>query len=299
MKARAAVRKAIRYQVEGRGFSLVEVLSACPTGWKLKPADAWRWIEENMLPVFPLGVYKDSKSSEPSAGCIYPPVRPSDIPSYLDLGSRVKNGFADKGKKTNGMEYRAIKIAGFGGQGVLSLGVILASAAMREGYRTSWLPSYGPEMRGGTANCNVILSPREIGCPMSDSPEILIAMNSPSLLRFHSQVKAGGFVLYDNSLIKVPPRDLRPGAVGIPASQVAHELGENKVANMVLLGAMMARIPFLNQEAIHLAIDENLGSEKLRHLNRKALESGRQCAVLLNADSIPNPTPSNPKANVS
>lgn len=291
MKARAAVRKAIRYQVEGHGFSLVEVLSACPTGWKLKPADAWRWIEENMLPVFPLGVYKDSKEPTFPSQRVSSVVRPSDIPSYLDLGETVKNGSPEKVKKANGMEYRAIKIAGFGGQGVLSLGVILASAAMREGYRTSWLPSYGPEMRGGTANCNVILSPREIGCPMSDSPEILIAMNSPSLMRFHNQVKAGGLVLYDSSLIKAPPRDLRAGAIGIPASQVAHELGENKVANTVLLGALMAKLSFLSQESIHLAIDENLGSEKLRQLNRKALELGREHCSHSNAASIPNLTP--------
>jgi len=288
MKARAAVRKAIRYQVEGHGFSLVEVLSACPTGWKLKPADAWRWIEEKMLPVFPLGVYKDSKTPNSSSQWVASAVRSSDIPSCLDLETNGKNGSPDKGKKANGMEYRAIKIAGFGGQGVLSLGVILATAAMREGYRTSWLPSYGPEMRGGTANCNVILSPREIGCPMSDSPEILIAMNSPSLMRFHSQVKPGGLVLYDCSLINVPPRELRAGAVGIPASQVAHELGETKVANTVLLGAMMVKLPFLSQESIHLAIDENLGSEKLRQLNRKALELGRQHCSRSNVDIIPD-----------
>jgi len=276
MKARAAVRKAIRYQVEGRGFCLVEVLSACPTGWKLKPADAWRWIEEKMLPVFPLAVYKDTGVTPPTSQLVASVISSSDIPSYLDLKSNGKNDLLDRGKKANGLEFRAIKIAGFGGQGVLSLGVILATAGMREGYRTSWLPSYGPEMRGGTANCNVILSPQEIGCPVADSPEILVVMNSPSLVRFHGQVKAGGMILYDSSLIKVPPRDLRAGAIGIPASRLAHELGETKVANIILLGAMMAKLPFLSQESIHLAIDENLGNERFRQLNRKALELGRQ-----------------------
>jgi 2-oxoisovalerate ferredoxin oxidoreductase beta subunit len=279
MKARAAVRKAIRYQMEGRGFSLVEVLSACPTGWKLKPADAWRWIEEQMLPVFPLAVYKDTVVKIPSSPG-GPLVAPSpDIPSCLDLKSNGNNGSPDKGKKANELQFHSIKIAGFGGQGVLSLGVILATAAMREGYRTSWLPSYGPEMRGGTAHCNVILSPREIGCPLADLPEILVVMNSPSLVRFHSQVKAGGLILYDSSLIKVPPRDLKAGAVGVPASQLAYDLGETKVANIVLLGALMARIPFLSQESIHLAIDENLRNDRLRQLNREAFELGRNYCV--------------------
>ena len=287
MKARAAVRKAIRYQMEGRGFSLVEILSACPTGWKLKPADAWRWIEEQMLPVFPLAVYKDTDVKIPSLSGV-PLVVPSpDIPSCLDLKSNGNNGSPDKGKKVNELQFHAIKIAGFGGQGVLSLGVILATAAMREGYRTSWLPSYGPEMRGGTAHCNVILSPKEIGCPLADSPEILVVMNSPSLVRFQSQVKAGGLILYDSSLVKVPPRDLKSGAVGVPASQMAYDLGETKVANIVLLGALMARIPFLSQESIHLAIDENLRNDRLRQLNREALELGRNYCVMESAGISP------------
>ena len=167
------------------------------------------------------------------------------------------------------------------------MGVILATAAMREGYRTSWLPSYGPEMRGGTAHCNVILSPKEIGCPLADSPEILVVMNSPSLVRFHSQVKAGGLILYDSSLIKAPPRDLKAGAVGVPASQLAYDLGETKVANIVLLGALMARIPFLSQESIHLAIDENLRNDRLRQLNREALELGRNYGVKESAGTSP------------
>ena len=283
MKARAAVRKAIHYQMEGRGFSLVEVLSACPTGWKLKPADAWRWIEEQMLPVFPLAVFKDTdvKFSIPPGGPLV--VSPPDIPACLDLRPNGNNGSLDKGKKANGLQFHAIKIAGFGGQGVLSMGVILATAGMREGYRTSWLPSYGPEMRGGTAHCNVILSPKEIGCPLADSPEILVAMNSPSLVRFHNQVKAGGLILYDSSLIQVPPRDLKAGAVGVPASQMAYDLGETKVANIVLLGALMARVPFLSQESIHLAIDENLRNDRLRQLNREALERGRNYCVIESA----------------
>ena len=122
---------------------------------------------------------------------------------------------------------------------------------------------------------------------MADSPEILVVMNSPSLVRFHSQVKAGGLILYDSSLIKVPPRDLKAGAVGVPASQMAYDLGETKVANIVLLGALMARIPFLSQESIHLAIDENLPNDRLRQLNREALEMGRNYCVMESAGISP------------
>ena len=114
-------------------------------------------------------------------------------------------------------------------------------------------------------------------------------MNSPSLIRFHSQVKAGGLILYDSSLVKKlsPTRPQDAEAIGVPASQLAYDLGETKVANVVLLGALMARIPFLGQESIHLAIDESLQTGGLRQLNREALELGRNYCVIESAGISP------------
>ncbi len=276
MKARQAIRKAIRYQLEGRGFSLVEVLSACPTGWKMKPADAWRWIEERMLPVYPLGVLKEPSQAEPAG-----PVRPesadvSEVLSPLDLPSPTAPNVSLHGQVgREGMGAR-IKVAGFGGQGVLSLGVILATAGMKEGYHVSWLPSYGPEMRGGTAHCHVILSGKKIGTPLVDAPDVLIAMNAPSLSAFQSQVCEGGLIVYDSSLVSHPAPSARIEWIGIPASQMAHQLGEPKVANLLAVGALLARQPLLQRQSIHEAIDEIVNQERLRRLNRKALEWGEQ-----------------------
>jgi len=286
MKARRAVRQAIHNQIENRGFSLVEILSPCPTGWKMTPPEAWHWIEKEMIPVFPLGVYKDVSASRGSIQAIRPHFSSSEVMAALELAPSTSFSHANKilsletphekpELRTCGFESKGIKIAGFGGQGVLSLGLILALAGMKEGLHASWLPSYGPEMRGGTAHCNVALSHREIGSPLVDQPDILVAMNGPSLSRFQQQVKAGGLIVFDSSLISEPPHAGQAECLGIPASQMASELGEPKVANLIMLGALVGRIPLFIAAAIHHAIDELIQDERLRRLNRKALALGR------------------------
>jgi 2-oxoisovalerate ferredoxin oxidoreductase beta subunit len=283
MKARQAVRKALRCQMEGRGFSLVEVLSACPTGWKKTPADAWRFIEEQMLPVFPLGVFKEPPKTEVALRKWPAPVNADQVVPLLDLTS-ARPDERPLDNRARG-ECCGIKIAGFGGQGVLSLGVILAIAGMKEGYRTSWLPSYGPEMRGGTAHCHVILSDQEIGAPLVEAPDILIAMNGPSLSAFQPHVRAGGLTVYDSSRVTRPPDSSKNNSIGIPASQIAQELGNSRVANLVALGAVLSRQrlmehqPLLRREAIWQAIDEMVAQDTLRQLNRKALDCGERLGL--------------------
>jgi 2-oxoisovalerate ferredoxin oxidoreductase beta subunit len=284
MKARQAVRKALRCQMEGRGFSLVEVLSACPTGWKKTPADAWHWIEEQMLPAFPLGVFKEPPKTEAACRAWPVPANAEQVVPLLDLPLERTDGRPQNRLALNEC-YSGIKIAGFGGQGVLSLGIILATAGMKEGYRASWLPSYGPEMRGGTAHCHVILSDQEIGAPLVDAPDILIAMNGPSLSAFQPHVRSGGLIVYDSSRMNRPPDSSQSNSIGIPASQIAQELGNSRVANLVALGAVLSRQklmehqPLLRREAIWQAIDEMVAQDLLRQLNRKALECGERLGL--------------------
>ena len=284
MKARQAVRKALHCQMEGRGFSLVEVLSACPTGWKKTPTDAWHWIEEQMLPAFPLGVFKEPPKTEAASRAWPVPANAEQVVPLLDLPLGRTDDRPQNRLALNEC-YSGIKIAGFGGQGVLSLGIILATAGMKEGYRTSWLPSYGPEMRGGTAHCHVILSDQEIGAPLVDAPDILIAMNGPSLTAFQPHVRSGGLIVYDSSRVTRPPDSSQSNSIGIPASQIAQELGNSRVANLVALGAVLSRQklmehqPLLRREAIWRAIDEMVAQEPLRQLNRKALECGERLGL--------------------
>lgn len=153
---------------------------------------------------------------------------------------------------------------------------------MKEGYRTSWLPSYGPEMRCGTAHCHVILSDREIGAPLADAPDILIAKNGPSLSAFQPHVRSGGLIVYDSFRVSHPLQSSRSNSLGIPASQIAQELGDPKVANLVALAAVLSRQPLmehqplLKRESVWQAIDEIVAQDPLRQLNRKALECGER-----------------------
>lgn len=130
-----------------------------------------------------------------------------------------------------------IIVAGFGGQGVLSLGQMIAYAAMYENKAVTWLPSYGPEMRGGTANCSVIVDDKEVASPVIAVPDCLIAMNKPSLDKFQKKVKAGGLIVINSSLIseKVSRSDVK--AIYVDANEIAHKIGNDKASNLVVLGA--------------------------------------------------------------
>jgi 2-oxoisovalerate ferredoxin oxidoreductase beta subunit len=236
MKTRKAIRTALQRQVENRGFSLVEVLSPCPTGWKLDPIDSRQWIIDNMLPIFPLGVKKDRKDALERPIEPHPKLTADEI---IDAVGVKRIDAAQRPAIPEGFLKHELMVAGFGGQGILLLGQLLAKASMREGKFVSWLPSYGPEMRGGTANCHVVVSPERIGSPWVAHPTLLVAMNQPSLEKFADRVQPDGIVLYDNSFIKTVTLPSHVTGIPIPCSDIANKLGNAKVANMVAAGAII------------------------------------------------------------
>lgn len=171
----------------------------------------------------------------------------------------------------------SILIAGFGGQGIMLLGKLLAYTAMQEGYLVSMIPSYGPEMRGGTANCIVTIADEKIGSPVAAHPDTVIIMNQPSLERFAPAVKKGGRIFVNSCLVrkgldKIVQREL----ITVPANRLAREIGEERAANMVLLGAYLARNRFLKMDSIRESLREFIGKkgERLLALNYRALEMG-------------------------
>ena len=172
-----------------------------------------------------------------------------------------------------------IMIAGFGGQGVMAIGKSLAEAGMKEGKEVSWLPSYGPEMRGGTANCSVVISTDPIVSPIILEPTELIAMNLPSLLKFEPTVVPGGTIFVNSSIIteKVTRTDVK--AVYVPCLDIANELGNSKVANMVMLGAYIQAMGNLGEETIkEMLVHMFTGPKaKLVDLNIEALRRGASC----------------------
>ncbi len=159
MKARRAIRKALEIQRDGAGFSFVEILSPCPTIWGKDPVEARRWVLEKMTPTFPLNVFRDRRPEMPAGN--EPPQRP--VADVLEITPKAET--RDKPKHAHHFKDVKIKIAGFGGQGVLLLGQLLIEMGMREALEVSWLPSYGPEMRSGSAHCHVCLSKERIGSP--------------------------------------------------------------------------------------------------------------------------------------
>lgn len=169
-----------------------------------------------------------------------------------------------------------IIIAGFGGQGVLFAGQLLAYAGMDCGLDVTWIPSYGPEMRGGTANCTVIIADEEIGSPMVRNPQAVIAMNLPSLEKYEPMVRAGGVLVVNSSIIDraVTRTDIKVALV--PGNQIAEELGERRMTNMVMLGALLANLNVLPMEALEKALKEHLPArhQRLLPLNIQAIHKG-------------------------
>jgi 2-oxoglutarate ferredoxin oxidoreductase subunit gamma len=174
------------------------------------------------------------------------------------------------------MAEERIVIAGFGGQGILMLGKLLAYAGMTEGKQVTWLPAYGPEMRGGTANCNVIISDDMIGAPVVTEATCVIAMNLPSLDRFESFVQPGGWLLVNSSLIPRAPARTDVQVLTIPVNELAHQQGSPRVANVVMLGAYLALSQAVEKASVVAAIENVLGPGKqhLLGINLNALEAG-------------------------
>ncbi len=169
-----------------------------------------------------------------------------------------------------------VTIAGFGGQGVLFAGQLLAYAAMDEGREVTWIPSYGPEMRGGTANCTVVIADEEIGSPLVRNPKAIIAMNLPSLNKYESVLAPGGVLVVNSSLINRPVEREDIRTVLVPGNEIAEELGDRRMTNMVLLGGLLANLPVLSLEAVEHALTAHLPvrHHRLLPLNMQALHRG-------------------------
>ena len=174
---------------------------------------------------------------------------------------------------------KEIIISGFGGQGGLAIGKNLVEAGMAEGLFVTWAPSYGPEMRGGTANCSVVLSDKPVGSPVFNHPTELIALNEPSLAKFEAGVLPGGTVFINSDVVtdKVSREDLK--AIYVPCSKIAEEVGNPKVGNMVMLGSYVAQTKVLKPETIEHMIEEMFAGAKAKFipLNIEAFRRGMAC----------------------
>jgi 2-oxoisovalerate ferredoxin oxidoreductase beta subunit len=271
MKARKAVRKALELQKQQAGFTLVEILSPCPTIWKKDPVKARAWVAEKMIPNFPLGVYKDKKLELPEVA--QPPQR--SVAEVLGIKNNGDTRTAtDKAAAKHQTKPLTTKIAGFGGQGVLLLGQIMAEMGMRENMEVSWLPSYGPEMRSGSAHCHICLDHDRIGSPLIAHPEVLVAMNELSVRKFGPEVAPGGVIFYNRD--SAPEGFAAPHArlICLPASEIADLLGSAKVTNIVLLGALLEETGAMPMETAIAVLEKMVKNPQMLELDKRALEAG-------------------------
>lgn len=236
LKTRKAIHKALKNQVEGLGFSFVEILSPCPTNWRMSPVDSRAWIDETMTKQFPLGLLRDTTkdASGKRSEHAQTPLDDDALVALLTGGDPVPILREDPLEQT-----QRIKIAGFGGQGVLSAGELLATCGMMEMLEVSWLPSYGPEMRGGSANVSVTLSKEEVGSPLIDHPNVLMALNGPSLDLFEADVVSGGLIVVNTSIVDRSVKRTDVQVISIPATEIAREGGLQSATNVVMVTAYL------------------------------------------------------------
>jgi 2-oxoisovalerate ferredoxin oxidoreductase beta subunit len=281
VKAEKAIKKAIRLQVEDKGFSFVEVLAECPTHLKLTPLETEKWVKEKMLPVFPLGVKKDVVREE---GWPLPPPPRFEIGKVTDViggSSESVPRFCEGFPKTAFGSDIGVKLAGAGGDGAQTAALLLTRAAINEGFDSTHIPSYGPESRGGTSYADVRIAQDEVLSPAAPEPHILVAFNAPSLGKFGPMVPEGGVVVYDSSVIaQVPPLKAGVKAVGVPFTQVAADLGKVIVKNIVALGALQEATRLFPKETILTAIRQALADKcALIPLNEEAFAWGLKHAA--------------------
>jgi 2-oxoisovalerate ferredoxin oxidoreductase beta subunit len=283
VRARKAIEKAIRIQKEGRGYAFVEVLAECPTHLKLTPEQTEAWVKEHMEPVYPLGVKKDL-TVEPWWDRNPPSFEPEKLLGMVGASQEIVPRHAKGFPAHLGGRDLSFKLAGAGGDGAQTAALLLARAAIDEGFDATHIPSYGPESRGGTSYADVHIAETEVLNPAAPDPHVLIAFNAPSLAKFAASVREGGLILYDSSVIQeLPPMPPGRRVIGVPFTTIANNLQRPMVKNIVALGALQAATGLFPPETF-LATLQTVLKEKpaLLPLNEAAFAAG-----VCHTDTVP------------
>lgn len=275
-RARKAIEKALALQAAEAGFSFVEVLSECPIHLKRSPEEAQRWVREEMVPVFPLGPKKDVTEARWKGAFRPPSYRPEELLSVVGADGEAPPRFAGGFPRTPFGDEVGLKLAGAGGDGAQTAAMLVARAAVNEGFDATHIPSYGPESRGGTSHADVRVASGEVLSPVVPAPHALVAFNAPSLAKFGPAVPAEGVVVYDSAVVKEPP-SLDPGVhvAGVPCAEIAHELGAPLVKSVVALGALAGTTGLFPPETFLGAIRQALEGKRANlEANEEAFRRG-------------------------
>jgi len=277
-QAHKAIEKALRLQVEGRGFAFVEVLAECPTHLKKSPEEAEIWVRDVMSKTFPLGVLKEVER-EPWWDRPRPSFDPGQLITMVGGNSLETPTPTFGGAFPDHLDREdvSLKLAGSGGDGAQTAAMLLARAAIREGHDATHIPSYGPESRGGTSYADVHIAKSEVLSPAAPQPHVLMAFNAPSLAKFGPRVREGGVIVYDSSVInEVPEVQAGVRVHPVPCAAIARDLGVPLVKNIVALGAMVAATGVLPDEAVLTALRHALKDKcALIDVNETAFKAGK------------------------
>lgn len=274
-RAKRAILKALRLQVENKGFAFVEVLSECPTHLKVDTAEAEKWVKEKMAPVFPLGVKKDVEVQSWFA-LKKPNFTAEKVIDVIGGTNESAPTFCKAFPAYVDEQDIAIKFAGAGGDGAQTAAMLITRAAINEGFDSTHIPSYGPESRGGTSYADVHIAREEVLSPASPNPHILVAFNAPSLAKFGPSVAPGGTIIYDCTVIqKLPELPVDVKLCGVLFTRIAADLGRVLVKNIVALGALQAATDLLPKESLLVAIRQALKDKcAIIPLNQEAFLRG-------------------------
>jgi len=279
--AKRSIKKALELQVAGTGLAFIEVLSECPVHLGLEPEAAEDWVRENMEPIFPLGVKKDT--TDRAGFPVIPTAKFDPDETLRSLGATTERPprFAEGFPAHLDPQDISFKLAGSGGDGAQTAAMILTRGAINEGYDSTHIPSYGPESRGGTSYADVHVALKEVMSPAAPRPHVLVAFNAPSLAKFGPNVQPGGMVIYDSSVISARPEGLATGVrmVAVPFTSVANDLGAALVKNVVALGALQGATKVFPEETFLTAMRATLRQKcAMIPINEQAFTVGAKLA---------------------
>lgn len=279
--AKRSLKKVLGLQVAGTGFAFLEVLSECPVHMRLEPEATEAWVRDNMVPVFPLGVKKDVTDRPAFPTIPTASFDPRQTLEAIGAKSEREARYAPGFPAHLDPEDVSLKLAGAGGDGAQTAALVITAAAINEGFDSTFIPSYGPESRGGTSYADVHVARQEVLSPAAPRPHVLVAFNAPSLAKFARTVRAGGLVIYDGSVVQEPPGDLPAGVttVAVPFAGVARDLGTAVVKNVVALGALAGASRLFPEETFLTAIRAALKAKPdMVPVNEKAFRLGASLA---------------------
>ncbi len=266
MKTKKAITKALKNQIEKKGFSFVEILASCPTNLKTDPVSALDYVNESLAKVFPLGVFRDEESRPNTPKIDF--MDDQQLKILLLKEEKIEHKVKKRGEIIN----QRVIIGGFGGQGVLFAGHLLANCAMKEGYEVSFLPSYGPEMRGGSAHVGITFSNEQIGSPLIEKCDVLLAMSLPALEALQDKVVDGGLIIVNSTLIEKEISIPNVSVIALDATTLARSLDLSNASNVVMLTAFFHLTKMLPLEQLKSTLIENLRKKELLEKNLALIE---------------------------